>query len=469
MIIERIIRSLDSEELGVLRSSLALNERSRSLFEYIVSANGQGVSAAALCKEFRISESNLYRICSELTDECIRILASAHEYSRAEFFRQRYLYEPFITEIARTERRLIREKDAPSLEHFYRYVFSSHHRFPLSEIDLTLLEGYAKKWARVAPPGLIDFDLYTELRVVLIKIAALPSRKKMTLDMMRRASRALLDPLTTRAVSSNNPEVRFQYFQAEWKASNYDDVIGEDRLRWLRRSIETVEQAPKSFSATTAPQLKLNLAHEEATYIGHAPEALDLYDSMYRAGLAPVIMTPLFFIQYIRVAILARKFERAHELIAGFEADHMTQNSPGLMNPLRTNRTVLEILEGDLDAARTSIAAARATNSDNNFFFQFEIEIRSFEMAIALKGGDFRLADQLAERNIKWLYSRRYTLSQQPLMHFFKIVRAIVGYKLIGVAPRPSIKAKFEQFRTVERMYAMLIEEEVAEMFPEVK
>ena len=121
--------------------------------------------------------------------------------------------------------------------------------------------------------------------------------------------------------------------------------------------------------------------------------------------------------------------------------------------------------KGNLAAARRFLSEIQSKNIDEEFFLQYEVDARILETAIALKSNDLKHAEALAERNIKWLQTRRYSLSQGPTPYFFRVVSAIVSYRLTGTAPRPSVRKHFEEYQASARMYAMLIEEDVAEMF----
>ena len=85
MLLQRILETLTPDERLMLRSKLTAPKRSRALLDRIASTKKK-FDTAILCKEFEISESNLYRLCSELSDDCIGILSPPHEFARAEFF-----------------------------------------------------------------------------------------------------------------------------------------------------------------------------------------------------------------------------------------------------------------------------------------------------------------------------------------------------------------------------------------------
>src|SRR5438132_1595487 len=108
MLLAKLLRTLSEEEIVKVRKDFRLAERSRLLFERIAASPASPPDPLSLAKAFRITRENLYRLFSEIVDECVRILAPKEEFSTMKFFRSKYLYRPFVTELKRLEKDLIR-------------------------------------------------------------------------------------------------------------------------------------------------------------------------------------------------------------------------------------------------------------------------------------------------------------------------------------------------------------------------
>jgi hypothetical protein len=128
-------------------------------------------------------------------------------------------------------------------------------------------------------------------------------------------------------------------------------------------------------------------------------------------------------------------------------------------------RAALHIQEGELEQAERLNAISRTLNADKDYFLSYEVEIRSLELICALKRNDFELAELIIARDLKWLHSRRYSLSQGPWPYFYQTIKAAVLYEQTAERPRPSLKKHFEEFKMVSPLYASLIAGEVKEMF----
>ena len=84
------------------------------------------------------------------------------------------------------------------------------------------------------------------------------------------------------------------------------------------------------------------------------------------------------------------------------------------------------------------------------------------EAANALKQDDFALADQLVERNIKWLRSRRISLSTSAWIYFYQIIGEIIRYKMTGEPIGASLLNHFNNnFGTEHPEFFILMESEV--------
>ena len=130
MLLAKIIRTLSEEEIDRVRQEFKLTARPRMLYERIAKSPGSPPKSKEVCKELKITEENLYRIYSEITSECIRILAPKGEFSTLEFYRSKYLYRPFLTELRRIEKITIRKKNKQALESLYQYAFINSANFP---------------------------------------------------------------------------------------------------------------------------------------------------------------------------------------------------------------------------------------------------------------------------------------------------------------------------------------------------
>src|SRR5579872_5779713 len=136
MLLANVLRTLSDEELERVRKEFSLGERSRLIFERVAAAASSPPDAESLAKALKLSKENFYRVCSEIVDECVRILAPKEEFSALRFFLSKYLYRPFAGELRRVEKKLIAERDRATLERFYEFVFIEGMSFPVSAVDL---------------------------------------------------------------------------------------------------------------------------------------------------------------------------------------------------------------------------------------------------------------------------------------------------------------------------------------------
>src|SRR5579872_3406953 len=192
MLLANIIRTLSTEEIARVRKESRLSKRSMKLFDLIVHSPVSPPKSTELCKKLKITPENLYRIYSEMVSECLRVLAPKEEFSTLEFYRGRYLYKPFVTELRRTEKKLLQSKNHSSLERFYEYAFFNSTKFSVSQMNLDLTQTFGEKWHRIKKNPPVDDDLYIALRIIFFRIGSLPSRKKMTLAQMYDHAQALL-------------------------------------------------------------------------------------------------------------------------------------------------------------------------------------------------------------------------------------------------------------------------------------
>jgi hypothetical protein len=463
MLLAKIIHTLSEEEIARVKKDLHLAKRSRMLFDRIAASPTSPPRSKELCKELKITPENLYRLYSEISSECIRILGAKEQFSTLEFYRSKYLYQPFITELRRTEKEMLRTKDTNSLEAFYKYAFVNSSNFPATQMNLDVTQEFGEKWhlSKKDPPP--DDDLYITTRVIYTRISALPTRKKMTLQQMSEKAQTLLAPIRNRAAKSANPLLRCVYYQSEWKSCMFDQHDQSKSIYWLRQCLEVIRNNKEKFPSELQEQIEIEIAYELALNWDKAAEGLEIFRKYYVDQTPDTPNGAIYLQRYIRIAFLAREYETAHRILKRFVEFQVVQVTPQIHTMARLMQAKLALAGGSLEEAQNAISLARLDMSDN-FFLAYELQIRGLETILALKRGDLPFADTLVRRNIKWLHLRRLSLSKSSWIHYYNMIEAIINNKLAHQSIRPSLMKNFMTgFRTENPEFFILLEPEIAE------
>jgi hypothetical protein len=461
MLLANLLRTLSEDELRQIRKDFRLPERSRLIFERIATSPSSPPTVEGLTKVFRITKANFYSLCSEIVDESVRILAPKEEFSTLTFFKGKYLYRPFVTEARRIEKRLLHEKEKEAIERFYAYVFLSLRAFTADVIDVDLVDEYGKKWHRAKANPPIDDELHILLRGIVTRVAAVLSRKKMNVDQMQTFARALLDPIAKQAETSLNPHVRYEYYYAKWIASSYENTGRQTQIKWLECALNVLITNATEFEPYLFQRIELEIAYSRALNSEPAEESLRVFQKYHHGQTPETNRGILFFLHFITVAFLARHFEIAWNILEEFEQYHVVQTTPALLAGALLLRCRLEITEGSYDNASSSIVRAKVSNGED-FYLPWEIEIRGLETVVALKRKDFTLADQLAERNISWLRSRRMSLAKSSWIYYYQLITAIIKFRLAGEPIRTLLLKHFtKDFRGEYPDFFLLLESDI--------
>jgi hypothetical protein len=463
MTLELLLRSLTEEELSKLDTQLHVPERSGKLIERLRSSP-KPPTTKELCEEFNLSKSNLYRLCSELTDEIVTILGPGGEFSRLDFYRKKFFASLFTSELLRVEKKLI-GSDRDVLERFYEYAFEGLAGFGVSDIDTELMSSIGMKWhkSKYNPPE--DDELAIQMRIIFIRISSMPTVKKLTVDKMYARSRTLLDPVAARGAITPNPVARYYYYQSEWKAANYANIVGEERAVWLHKSCEVIASHQESFPPRALEATQLQLAYERAIYCGEIEDAYKQYMSAYNGQVPDSSRNALLLIRFVRVSIISGHYDTAHSLLNVINSHPYTRMTLSIYQPYLQLSAILHIIEGNIPIAEEMIQTMRNSNVDENYFLSYDVDIRALEAVCALKTGDLEYAETLVLRDIKWLQSRKYALSQSPWPYFYKAIKAYILFKQTGKKPTRLLEKQFDEFTAVVRIFSLLIEEEVNELF----
>jgi hypothetical protein len=464
MLLAKLIKTLSEDEIRKIRDDFQLPERSRLIFERIATSPSSPPNAENLVKAFRITKENFYSICSEIVDECVRILARNEEFSTLKFYKSKFLYRPFVTEAQRIEKRLLGAGEKKTLEQFYEFVFLNIFQFPADGIDLDLAEDFGNKWHRSKQHPPINDDLYIRLYVTVHRIGALAKKKKMTLAQMSDSARAFLDPISDDAEHSPNPLVRYYYYQAEWKAAIYQNIEGQIKIEWLLRSLHVIQENRSLFPPELEESVELQVAYELAMNCNRAIEGLEIFRKFYREQTPETLPGAIYLVRFSRVAFLARDFAASRKMAGEFERYKDSLTTPTIYISALLTKTMLEIIEGSSSTASRTIEIAKASHQEH-FSLANEVVIRGLDTVIALKHGNLAEAEQLVERNIKWLRSRRLSLPTTSWMYFYQMIAAIIRYRMIGEPIRITLFEHFTtDFRSEYPEFFFLLENEMLDL-----
>jgi hypothetical protein len=461
MLLANLLRTLSEDEIKKIRRNFLLSERACLIFERIAASPSSPPSADRLTKAFGITKENLYRLCSEIVDECVRILAPKEEFATLKFFLSKYLYRPFETEVKRMEKKLLREKNRERLEHFYAFAFYALPSFTVAQLNINLLIEIGKKWhqSKTNPPP--DDELFISIRILFHRIGALPAKKKMTIAGMAVCAEEMLAPVRQAALHSQNPLVRYNYFQTEWKASIFNNGLDNKRIYWLQLSLEVVRKNKVWFEPDREERIELQIAFELGSIGGKPQEGLEIFKKYYHGQTPDTSAGAIFLNRFIQIAFLAKDFETAWEILRQFENNSAVKAVPDIYIMGTLMRAKLQIIGSDLDSAARSVEEARLALKDN-FFLAYELPIRGLESILALKQTDLATADRLAQRNIKWLRSRRISLSTTSWIHFYQMIAAIINRGMTSEPIRLSLLNSFmEYFRVEYPDFYLLLENEL--------
>jgi hypothetical protein len=442
MLLAKLLETLSEEEILKIRQGFRLSERSRLIFERIVISPESPPDVASLVKAISVTKANFYSICSEIVDECVRILAPSHEFSTMKFFHDRFLYRPFVTEVLRREKKVLSSKDKAAIEAFYDIVFLWMSDFPISTLEIPKIEKFGEKLFQSKRNPTPGDKLAIELKIVYLKICELPAWKKMTLTQMATRSRALLDPFIEPALASDNLNAKYYYYLSEWKACVFRKELGPDSIEWVRKTLDLIKTDPSFFPAGGVQTFELLLAYERAMRSDGVSEALTIYKKYYNGQTPETSRGALFLERFARVALLAGDYETSKKMVGELERFQFVRTTPGIYLMVLVSKAMVCIAQGEYKEAETTVKIAREWNA-KYFFLPWEVEIRGLETLLSFKQGNVELANILSQRNIKWLRNRRIPLAESAWIYFYQTIEALVLFKETGEPIRPSLLNHF--------------------------
>jgi hypothetical protein len=299
------------------------------------------------------------------------------------------------------------------------------------------------------------------MRVLFFHIGSLPAKKQMTLKQMSIAAQALLEPIRERTRNSPNALARCFYYQAEWKACVYDRNLEKKSVSYLRKCLEIVRKNRECFRPDWEAVVELQIANELASVGEKAKESLGIFRKHYHGQTPETSGGAIFLSRYMNIAFLAGDLTTAKNILQQFENNSAIKVMPTIYMMGLLMRIKLDLAEGNFEDAALSIQRAKAANKES-YFLANEVPIRGLETILAFKQGNTVLVEQMVQRNIRWLRSRRISLASSSWIYLYLLIENILSARITGEAIRPILIKHFQQdFQSEYPDYYLLLESEL--------
>lgn len=446
--IHAFINSLNDTELKKL-SQLKLIGKEKELAEFFISyRNRELPEAEEICKNFEISTTHYYKICSVLLNKFYNTLTDAENpFNLFYFLIGKGLYAHFKGAILLAEKRVLKEKKI-DIATFYLKTFHLLLDIPYRFFDEKLRNRFAESYLKHKQNASIADKEYIKYHCIYNNINIAAARKNPT-RYLKIDVKTLLS--NEKKLIENNCYLALYYlYRTICSYYSYYEKNPQEVIVYLQKAIGLKDNI-KDFFPINIDHF-LNLLYADALFVNNqTSEALAIYRKILENGVEKNMYGYYYhYEQYVLLNIIQEKYKEAEQILN-------EQFQPCIKNKMDIYATrgamsyaKLFLSIGDYKKAMEYIRIGNNIN-EKSFYLPFDIQLRVLEnMAILLKG-DYSFAKKLAQKNSKFIASQK---EEKLLKDYIDLWSLII--RLCNVALKKEHSSK-ELFQEADRLNQIFI------------
>jgi len=425
------IEALSSEEKANLAASVDLKGKERALFDLYLSGEGRVPSKAAIASELGMSPSHIDKTSSVVLKKSYDVLASDSR-DLWLLLRQKKLIRHFYHELTLEERQLSTSGGTEELAAFYFNAFEALHTMSFQDYDPQEAARFMHCYFELKPQASAAEHIMIEGRLIRQRITNAMARGGGTLSTLHEIEHDLarLEAMIDRSVPSQPVCQLYLAF------AQYDKVIvngnTERQRHHLRMTLAIME---KEHDAYTDEDRQLVHCKIGDTY--YQESELEQAYALYKEIIPQwpqVFKTQFFYTStFAQLSILCNDFLQTDRIIEEFYGPYLAQGAEGGLPAVSAAIQIAkrQLLTANYEEAYRHIQLGYGAN-DKGLLVPFDIELRKLETIYFALIGNAAFADDLIDKNLKFLQSKGLSVKTSPNAIFFKLIRAILAESVSG-------------------------------------
>jgi hypothetical protein len=420
-----------TEAERVTVDSLELKGKEQALLDFYLSRLGQKAPAKdEISSVLLMSGAHIDKTSSIVLKKSYELLVPAGGTDLWIFLRQKRLIRHLYHELNLEERELLRAKDTEALASFYFDAFEALHTMNFQDYDPEEGKRYMNRYFELRPNTSATERLMVEGRLIRQLIINAQANGKIDDSLVAiESDLKRLEDLIDDSVAAAS---LCQFYLAVAHFYKVVSVDTQKQRHYLQIVLDIMERDHEEFTTEDRELMKCKVAdtyYQESEF----ETAYSIYKQIIPFQLE-VFKSQFFFTStYLQLAILCNDDKNVEQIVAQFYQLYLDQGADGSQAATSASLCLAKkfLLAFQPEKAYPYITLGFASN-DKNILASFEIELRKLETIYFIEKNDIGFAEELIDKHIKYMQSKK--ISVRTNMHgiFFKLLRAIIDERRSG-------------------------------------
>lgn len=421
------LRLTDEQQKAIAKIDLPIRER--EVIDFVLLQKKEVFPTALALRKLNMTQTHFEKVCSVLLKKLISFLSSENPLDQVNFINR---IKGSSVKLIRhqmkvAEKSLLQSDDLKSL---YNLCFEIVTSFPVSDLDNKEMSYYATKSLLS-----IDINKHPDL-VIKIKSRALMAAINIAGGNMSIEDKNVQHSLHRKIAKLTEEAASLKDIRAIYYANKVASFfyLVSDRVQENLKCCEALlilsEKNKHLFSENELIDLTLNYA-DALMCTDKFKEAFALYKEQLSYSKQRQNVISASYARFFKLAIHQEDFKTALEILDKTFAPLLDHKMLSFRVMAALQFTCYHIANLGFDTAEIYLKKIE-TDIHRQKMLQYEIQYRYYENALVFLKGNLEGAYELADKNLKFLRSKKFNTSNSDYAHFFVAVKAIFNKVVYG-------------------------------------
>jgi hypothetical protein len=427
-IIYQLVKTLTPRELEML-NGMPLQERERDVLLFMERLNTKVFPSSTVCNKLNLKSSHLDKINSILFRKVIECLAGNDIYQQVQFLDQKNgMWNASLRLLKHHEQQADSELDPLESFRFYKFYFEWTMSIANAIATEEEINHLAKKVLEHCPKAVYD-ETQLWIKIVLFRkdVNASTTRADYTNPEIAKELQEKLHDLIYEAEAINSAYCLYKIKLTGIFFSNLTKNFTQSRI-YISDINDLFQRVREAFSESEVLTAQWHYA-QILFFSSQFEESFQIYTQLFeQINVRETMRWYVFIAEYFQICLVTGHYDIAEQLCRDYFKKFFDDKNGSFYLSALIQCVKLLIHTNKMDDAKIKIdELGKLTSKTSSLQFQFAL--RELGCAYLYLTGDYKTALQLAEKNLKFMRSKRIHYLIPEYTYHARLTKAIIKQK----------------------------------------
>lgn len=409
--------------------TLPLQDRERDVLLFMEQLNTKVFPSSTVCKKLNLRSSHLDKINSILFRKVIECLTGTDIYAQVQFLDQKNgMWNASLRLLKHYEQKADTELDAAESFRFYKFYFEWMMSIANAIATEAEIQRLAKKVLEHCPKSIYD-ETQLWIKIVLFRkdINSSTTRADYTNPAIAKVLEDRLHDLIYEAEAINSAYCLYKIKLTGIFFCNLTKNFSQSRI-YISDINDLFQRVREAFSESEVLTAQWHYA-QILFFSSQFEESFEIYEQLFeKINVRETMRWYVFIAEYFQICLVTNHYDIAEKLCAEYFNKFFDDKNGSFYLSALIQCVKLLIHSNRFDEAKLKLDELNKLTSKTSSL-QFQFALRELTCAHFYLTGDYRSALQLAEKNLKFMRSKRIHYLIPEYTYHARLTKALIKQK----------------------------------------